>query len=120
MKEPFTIQSRVKSFSYALEGIVTLLRTQHNARIHLLATLVVVVAGLWLEISRYEWALVFIACAMVWCAEALNTSLEFLADAVQPEQHPLIKKAKDVAAAGVLIVAICSLAIGVLVFLPYF
>ena len=119
MRERFSPQDRMKSFSYAIAGVRELLRSQHNARIHLLATVLVMALAWWLEVAAQQWALLFVACAMVWCAEALNTAIEFLADAVTTEPHPLIKKAKDVAAAAVLIVAIFSLAIGVVVFLPY-
>lgn len=119
MSERFSLQARIKSFSYAFAGVLELLRSQHNARIHLFATVLLIVAGCWLQIDAQQWALLFVACAMVWCAEALNTAIEFLADAVTTEPHSLIKKAKDVAAAAVLIVAIFSLAIGVVVFLPY-
>ena len=119
MRERFSLQARLKSFSYAFAGVLELLRSQHNARIHLLATVLVFSVGCWFGIGAQQWALLFIACAMVWCAEALNTAIEFLADAVTTEPHPLIKKAKDVAAAAVLIVAVFSLAIGVVVFLPY-
>jgi diacylglycerol kinase (ATP) len=55
----------------------------------------------------------------VWTAEALNTALEFLADVASPEFHPLVGKAKDVAAGGVLISAIGSVGIGLLVLGPY-
>ncbi len=120
MNKRFSLQARMKSFPYAFAGVAELLRSQHNARIHLLATILVIAAGLWLGISAQQWALLFIACAMVWCVEALNTAIEFLADALTTEPHPLIKKAKDVAAAAVLIAAVFSLAIGVMVFLPYF
>ena len=55
----------------------------------------------------------------VWMAEALNTAVEYVADACHPEQHPLIKRAKDVAAAAVLLVAITALLVGVIIFTPY-
>ena len=55
----------------------------------------------------------------VWTAETLNTAIEFLADAVSSEHHPLIEKAKDVAAGAVLISAIGSAVIGTLIFFPY-
>lgn len=116
---PFSIAERLKSFQYAFAGIIELLHSQHNARIHLLATIIVVLAGVWFELTQLEWALVLLACAMVWCAEALNTAVEFLADAAVPEQHPLIKKAKDVAAAAVLLVAMFAVLIAGLVFLPH-
>jgi diacylglycerol kinase (ATP) len=95
------------------------LRSQHNARIHAAATVAVVIAGYLLGISRIEWCLIVLACAAVWTAEALNTALEFLADATTTEFHPLVGQAKDVAAGAVLATALAALIVGGLVFGPY-
>ncbi|MFN4349866.1 MAG: diacylglycerol kinase [Hylemonella sp.] len=119
MHQPFSFTARLHSFRYALAGLRTLLLTQHNAWLHAAATVVVVVAGLVLGLSRAEWCWLVLAMTMVWMAEALNTALEFLADAVTQEFHPLILQAKDVAAAAVLIAAIGALVIGLLVFGPH-
>lgn len=113
------LNGRLRSFGHAFRGLGTLLRTQHNARIHALATVVVVSAGAILRISPTEWALIALAVACVWAAEALNTSIEFLVDLVSPDVHPLAAKAKDVAAGAVLVAAIGSLIVGVLVFGPH-
>ncbi len=119
MHQPFSVTARLHSFRYALAGLRTLLLTQHNAWIHAAATAVVVVAGLVLGLSLAEWCWLVLAMTLVWMAEALNTALEFLADAVTQEFHPLILQAKDVAAAAVLIAAIGALLIGLLVFGPH-
>lgn len=119
MHQPFSFTARLHSFRYALAGLRTLLLTQHNAWLHAAATVVVVVAGLVLGLSRPEWCWLVLAMTLVWMAEALNTALEFLADAVTQEFHPLILQAKDVAAAAVLIAAIGALVIGLLVFGPH-
>lgn len=111
--------SRIQSFKYAFTGILTLLRTQANARIHLLATLAPLATGLYFKLSTIEWSLIVISIMAVWSAEALNTALEFLADATHPEFHPLIKKSKDVAAAGVLIAALGASIIAALIFGPH-
>jgi len=113
------LRSRLDSFRYAFAGFKTLVSTQPNARIHLVATLVVAIFGIALGISRVEWALVLLAIAMVWMAEALNTSIEFLADEVSLERRPRIKVAKDVAAFGVLACALASATIGLIVFLTH-
>lgn len=120
MPEPFSISARLKSFTHALAGLSDLVRTQHNARIHLLATVVVFALAWLFDLTPLEWAVLILAIAAVWVAEALNTALEYLADACHPEQHPLIKQSKDVAAAAVLLVSFASVAVGVLVFFPYF
>jgi diacylglycerol kinase (ATP) len=102
----------------ALRGLRCLSATQRHARVHAAATVLVIVAGGGLGIRPLEWAAVALAVGLVWMAEALNTAVEFLADAVHPEQHPLIGRAKDVAAAGVLLAALTAACVGVSVFGP--
>ena len=87
--------------------------------IDLAATIAVVITGLAFGLSTVEWGLVVLAVMAVWTAEGLNTSLELLADAVLPEYHPLVGKAKDVAAGAVLLTAFGSVVIGALVFGPH-
>lgn len=96
-----------------------MVQSQHNAWLHTLATVLVIGAGLFLQITRFEWNWLILAIMTVWSAEALNTAFEFLADATTPDYHPLIGKAKDVAAGAVLIAAIGSAIIGLLIFCPY-
>jgi len=117
-REPFSWAARASSFGHALRGAVTLLASQHNAWIHAAATVVVAGLGLALGLTRLEWALLVLAVALVWAAEGLNTALEWLCDVVEPEAHPLVKKAKDVGAAAVLLAALGSALIGLLVFGP--
>jgi diacylglycerol kinase (ATP) len=118
MQTPY-LTGRLHSFGHALRGLMVLVQTQHNARIHVVATILVVAAGALLRISPTEWVLIALAIACVWATEALNTSIEFLVDLVSPDLHPLAAKAKDVAAAAVLIAAIGSLIVGVIVFGPH-
>lgn len=119
-RESFSIQSRLKSFNFALQGAADLVINEHNARIHLIATLMVFSLAFVFSIERWEWIVLLLAIGGVWMAEALNTSIEYLADACHPDQHPLIKRAKDVAAAAVLFFAMAASMIGALVFIPYF
>ncbi len=109
---------RAKSFSYALEGLLTLLKDQPNARIHLVAALMAVAMGLFLGISHMEWIFICLCITLVISAEAFNSSLEYLADFVCAEKNHLIKKAKDVAAGAVLLTAIFSIVTGLFIFLP--
>ena len=117
-REPFSWAARARSFGFAFRGVVTLLATQHNAWLHAAATVAVVALGVALGVSRLEWALLVFAITLVWTAEGLNTALEWLCDVAAPEYNPLVKKAKDVAAAAVLLAAIGSALIGLLVFGP--
>jgi diacylglycerol kinase (ATP) len=115
---PFSLRARLRSLRHAADGMGLLLRSQHNARIHAAATLLVIAAGLYLGLSIYEWLWLVVAITLVWMAEAFNTALEFLADALTREQHPLIGHAKDAAAAAVLVAAVGAAIIGLFVFGP--
>jgi len=119
MTRPFEFSGRLRSFGYAFRGIGIMLRSQRNAWLHALATAAVVAAGFGWQLQRAEWVWITLAIVAVWAAEALNTAFEFLADATHPAFHPLIGKAKDVAAGAVLIAAIGAAAVGVLVFGPH-
>lgn len=118
-REKFSIRKRIRSFGYALEGICTLLRDEHNSRIHVGVMVLVLATGMLFGISAAEWMAVVICFGMVLMAEAMNSGIEALADLVMPERHPLVKKAKDIAAAGVLFAALASVAVGLIVFIPY-
>jgi diacylglycerol kinase len=109
---------RWRSFRFAFNGIRDLIRTQVNARMHLLVSAIVVFAGFFFQISLLEWCVVLLAMGLVLAAEAFNTALEYLTNLVSPDYHPLAGKVKDVAAGAVLIVTIISVVIGVLIFLP--
>lgn len=116
----FSVKARIKSFSYAIQGINTFFKTQHNAWIHAFATVLVIVLGNIVRLSFSEWCLIFLAIALVFITEMLNTAIEFLTDLASPEFHPLAKKTKDVAAGAVLFSSIIALIIGLLVFTPKF
>jgi diacylglycerol kinase (ATP) len=119
MNKPFSFTGRIRSFKYAFAGIWTMLKSQQNAWVHAFATVAVVTVGFVLGISPAEWCWLVIAIITVWMAEALNTAIEFLADVASPEFHPLVKKAKDVAAGAVLISAIGAIIIGIIIIGPY-
>ncbi|MCU0809994.1 MAG: diacylglycerol kinase family protein [Thiobacillaceae bacterium] len=108
-----------RSFVYALQGLVFMLRSQPNAWVHLLATLGVCGAGFYVGLSRGEWLWICMAVVLVWSAEAFNTALEQMADAVHPQRHPGIGRAKDLAAGAVLVAAIGAAVIGGVVFWPH-
>jgi diacylglycerol kinase len=115
----FSLRSRATSFRYAFSGIAAVIRTQPNAWIHTLASVSVVGLGLLFRVSGLEWCVLILAIALVWMAEAMNTALEFLADAVNPRQHPLVGKAKDAAAGAVLLAAIGAAVVGLIILGPY-
>lgn len=109
--------SRLASLGHALRGLRVLLR-QPNARIHVIAAVLVTAAGGWLHISTGQWLAVVLAMAMVVGAEAVNTALELAVDLASPEWHELARDAKDVAAAAVLVCSAGACVVGLLVFGP--
>ncbi len=111
------VARRLASFRFAGRGVAHLM-TEPNAKIHVLATLAVVALGAALRVTRWEWALLVVAITIVWVAEALNTAVERLADAVHGEPHPLIGTAKDLGAGAVLVAALGATVIACLVFGP--
>ena len=119
MTASFTLSGRLRSFKYAFAGLWTMLKSQHNAWVHAFASFVVISLGFLFIVSASDWCLLTLAIMAVWTAEALNTAFEFLADVASPDFHPLVKKAKDVAAGAVLISALGALVIGLLVFCPH-
>jgi diacylglycerol kinase len=114
---PF-LKSRVRSFRYAFHGWWFVIRTQKNAWIHALVSIIVIFLGFWLKLSAWDWAVIIIAIAMVWTAEFLNTALEAVVDLASPERNQLAKVGKDVGAAAVLITASSSAVIGLLILGP--
>ena len=114
----FSVGARVRSFGHALRGIAGMLASQHNAWIHGVATLAVCALGAALGVSLLGWCALILAMVVVWTAEALNTAFELLCDVASPEFHPLVERAKDVAAGAVLITAIGAAVVGLLVLGP--
>ena len=112
------LAQRWRSVGFAWQGIKVVLATQANARIHALATVAVVLAGVYFQVSRLEWLALVAAIAWVWVAEALNTGLECVVDLVSPQHHPKAAQAKDVAAAGVLLASVAAVVVGAIVFGP--
>jgi diacylglycerol kinase (ATP) len=115
----FSLAGRVRSFGFAAAGLGLMLRSEHNAWIHALATLLVLALAIVFPISGLEWCLLALAIALVWSAEAMNTALELLADSVSPGHHPLVGQAKDVAAGAVLVAALGASVVGLIVLGPH-
>ncbi len=107
-----------QSLGFAIAGVRHAFRSQRNLRIHGVIAGVVIIAALVLRISRAEWAVVVSLIALVIGLELLNTAIEALVDLSSPTSHPLAKIAKDTAAGAILLVALGSLAVGLIIFLP--
>jgi rRNA maturation RNase YbeY len=114
-----TKSDRIKdSFKNAFEGFLSALRTERNLWIHLALSVLAIGLGFILRISITEWALIVIVISVVFMTEFFNTALEYLVNFASPEKNELARKAKDISAAAVLIVASASLIVGALIFLP--
>lgn len=115
----FTVAARLKSFAYAFAGFAFMLRTQHNAWLHLVATIIVITAGFALNVSSDDWRWLIAAITLVWLAEAMNTAFEHLCDVVQPEFHVSVQRSKDIAAGAVLVCVIGAAGLGAITLWPY-
>jgi diacylglycerol kinase (ATP) len=111
-------RSRVNSFKHAFAGAWYVIRTQKNAWIHFSIMIIVIILAAWLELSRFDWAILVLIIGIVWVAEFLNTSIEAIVDLVSPQRHPLAKVSKDVGAAAVLISAATAVIVGILLLGP--
>jgi diacylglycerol kinase len=118
LKMGFNLTGRLRSFKDAIHGVGTLLRYEHNARIHLFFLILVIIAGIFLRISGSDWMAILFVSALVFISECFNTAVEYLSDFLTDDYNVNIKRAKDVAAAGVLISAVISVITGLIVFLP--
>ncbi len=113
-----TSRGRWQSFVHALAGVLYALRHQRNTWIMGCATVAMIVLGVWLEITRVEWAVLVMATGVVWVAEFLNSAIEAAVDVASPDLHPMAKVAKDVAAGAVLTASCVALVVAVIIFGP--
>ena len=116
----FSFRDRLKSFVYSWAGIKAVLRTEHNTWIHLGLTILSIVLGFVMLISRVEFLALIAVIAMVWVTELFNTCIEKIMDLVSIEKHPRVKIIKDMAAAAVLVAAIAAIVTGAIIFIPKF
>lgn len=117
-REKFSFRKRLKSFQYAFQGLKVMLLEEHNSRIHLVAAIIVILAGFLLKISLMEWVLLAIVIGSVFISELFNSAIEHFANHLSPEQSENIGKVKDLAAAAVLVSAFISIITGCVIFLP--
>ena len=108
----------ISSFKFAGQGILQAYRGEQNLRIHTFMAILVIVFGVFLRISYFEWIACLLLIALVLMAEFFNTAIEYVVDLASPKVHPLAKAAKDVASAGVLMMAIISAIVGFIIFIP--
>ncbi len=114
----FSLRDRIRSFGYAFNGLKTVWQEEHNFRIHLVATVLVIIVSFLLRISHTEWIAIIFSIGFVLVCELLNTALEHLADFVCQDKNPNIKRIKDIAAAAVMLSSLTALLIGLIIFIP--
>lgn len=119
-KQPFSARARLQSLKHALNGLADMLRTEHNAWLHGGMTVLVLTLAVWLRLAPIKFALIVLAVISVWVAEAFNTVCEVLADMASPATSVAARRAKDIAAAAVLIASLGAAAVGLIVLLPAF
>ena len=118
-KMQYDCKKQLRSFGYAWKGIRDCVGKEQNLNFHLVVSVLVVVAGLALDIRPLEWVAVLLCMGLVIGAELFNTAIERLVDLVSPQWHPLAGRVKDIAAGAVLVCAVVSVAVGLIVFVPY-
>ena len=114
----FSVKSRGRSIRFAIEGVKTFFKAEHNARVHLLCTLLVAPLAFITNVSKSEIICLVIVTGFVWCAELFNTAIERTIDFVSKERRLEIKYIKDMSAAAVLIASVTALVTGCLIFIP--
>jgi len=116
----FSIRERIKSFRYAFDGIASMVKNEHNSRIHIIAAIVVIILGIISKISPGEWIALIIVMGLVFITELINSAIEDLADLIDTDENAVIKQIKDYAAASVLIASLIAIITGALIFIPDF
>jgi len=117
-KTGFSLKERILSFKYAFNGLRILFSKEHNARIHLVITIIAVTIAIILNISSVEWLIILVLIALVFSLEIVNSAIENICNYISPEWHTAIKKIKDLSAAAVLVAAIISIICGLIIFVP--
>lgn len=117
-KNKFSIRQRLKSFKYAFEGFKTLLKEEHNSRIHFIISFIVILLGFLLNLSSTEWLVILLLIALVISLEIINSAIENICDYVSPEWNSKIKKVKDLMAAAVLFSSMIAVICGAIIFIP--
>lgn len=117
-QKKFSISSRLKSFSYAFNGLKVFFIGEHNAWIHAVAAFLALLLAFIIGLSAGEWLAILGVIALVFITEIINTAVEKLADALSTDFNPQLKKVKDLAAGAVLVSAIFALIVGLIIFIP--
>ncbi len=108
----------INSFKYAISGIGTSFKTERNMKIHIFVMILVIIAGIVFKVSSLDWIILVTMFGLVISAELFNTAIETVVDMITKEKNEKAKIAKDVAAGAVLVLAITSVIVGLIIFIP--
>lgn len=114
----FTLRARLLSFRFAANGIRKFCRQEHNARIHLVATIAVIAGAFYYHVTGIELIALLLVTGLVWFAEIMNTAIEHLVDLLSPDFDPKAGLIKDLSSAAVLVLSVVALLTGFIVFIP--
>ncbi len=117
-EQKFTIRNRVFSILHAYNGLLWSVKKEHNFWIHIAATAIVVLLSVLLNVNTIEVIVLVFCVGFVWATELINTAIEHIMDFICPDEHPAVKKIKDISAATVLIAATTTAIIGGIIFIP--
>ena len=117
-RKGFSIGRIVQSLRHARSGLLDMLRTEPNAWIHGVATLLVLAVAWWVQLDVVRFGLLVVAIVSVWVAEAFNTVIEIVVDFVSPEYSAVARRAKDIAAAAVLVTVVGAVILGAVILGP--
>ena len=109
----------IKSFGYSIEGLKYAYKYEQSMLIHVIATVCVICANIFFQVTGMEWLITVIAIGMVLSAELINSAIEAVVDLITLEEHPLAKIAKDCSSAATFVLATMAAIIGLVVYIPY-
>ena len=107
-----------QTFKHAINGIIYVFKKEQNFRIHISATILVIIAGFFFSIDKTEWMIIVIAITIVTAFEMANSAIEYISNFVSEDYNEKIKRIKDASAGAVLISAIGAVVLGLFIFLP--
>ncbi|MBK5720526.1 diacylglycerol kinase family protein [Dysgonomonas sp. Marseille-P4677] len=117
-QKKFSIKDRLLTFKHISNGFRVLWKEEHNARIHIITSIVVIILSFVLKLSFMEWLIILVLITLVLSLEIINSAIENICDYISPEWHQSIKKIKDLSASAVFLAAIVSVICGIIIFLP--
>ena len=119
-KDNTFVSGRMKSMTYAVQGAKKLITTEHSVMVQFSLGILMTIAGFYFGITKAEWIFQTFAIGLVMSMEGLNTAVEKIADFIHPNYHERIGFIKDIAAGAVFFAAMTAIAVGLIIYIPYF